>query len=85
MFEDVMKFKSIRKARKAEQVAMVKCAERRQQHLDCSYDNCHTCPAFCGECDHCFAFELAERAHPIRGFIERHFRNNPKAHKKGGK
>ena len=84
MFEDVMKFKSIRKARKAEQVAMQCCNDRRAKGLDCSYDNCHKCPAFYGECDQCFAFELSELAHPIRGFIER-LRRNPKAHKKGGK
>ena len=82
MFESV---KTRKQAIVAEQIAMHLCDARKSARLDCNYDNCSKCPAFYGEANQCFAFELAERAHPIRGFIERHFRNNPKAHKKGGK
>lgn len=81
MFESI---KTQKQARAGEKIAMQCCEARKAQGLDCTYDNCKQCPAFYGECDQCFAFELSELAHPIRGFIER-LRRNPKAHKKGGK
>ena len=68
-----------------ERVAMQCCQARRANGLDCGRAACEKCPAYYHEMGECMAFELAEEAHPIRGFIERYLRKNPKAHKKGGK